>query len=532
MVKNKIEKALGFRVEATENPDFGDYTSNIALVEHKDPQEIIKKIKSEFFEKVEVAGPGFINFWLKKDILIDNLMEIDSQKENYGKSDWGKGKIVVIDYSSPNIAKRFSIGHLRSTIIGQALYNLYKFCGWNTIGDNHLGDWGTQFGVLVYMVEREKLDLIKLTINDWEKLYVDFHKELETNEKLKNVAAEAFKRLEDGDTNAKEIWQAALKTSMAEYDRIYSLLDVKIDFAYGESSYEDQMPRAIEMAKKKGILTKSDGAWVIEFDKKYNLPSNVLVKSNGATTYLTRDLALLFFRKEKWNPDLQIFEVGSEQSLYFRQVFAMAEMMGLFRLDQMKHMAHGLIRFEHGKMSTRKGQTIKLEEVLDEAIKRAEKLGSTDKETAKKVGIGAIKYFDLSHQPTSDIVFDWEKMMAMEGNSGPYLQYTVARCNSILNKAITTTPQGVTLQNNEEENAILRSLIKFSEVVQNAAQTYSPNILCNYLYDLASKYNAFYNKYRIIGEENQEFRLSLTSATGQVLKNGLKLLGIQTPERM
>ncbi len=569
MIKNQLEKILGFTVEATENLEFGDYTANIAMVEYRKmavatdshvpggkkegiiwvrkpgkpwhntrelAEDIVVGLKDSedlkrIVDRIEVAGPGFINFWLKRDVLVGNLIQIGKEKEGYGKSDWGNGKTVVIDYSSPNIAKRFSIGHLRSTIIGQALYNLYKFGGWNTVGDNHLGDWGTQFGVLIYMVERENLDPTKLTVNDWEKLYVDFHKELETKEELKTVAAEAFKRLENGDTGAKKIWQAALKTSLAEYDRIYDLLGVKIDYAYGESSYEDQMPAAIEEAKKKGIVVKSEGAWVIEFDKKYNLPSNVLVKSNGATTYLTRDLALLFFRKEKWNPDLQIFEVGSEQSLYFRQVFAMAEMMGLFNLDQMKHMAHGLIRFEHGKMSTRKGLTIKLEDVLDEAIERAKKLGNKDLETAKAVGIGAVKYFDLSHQPSTDIIFDWEKMMAMEGNSGPYLQYTVARTNSVISKA-KKMGESKMVDLNIEELSILRSLIRFSEVVAGAARNYSPNLLTNYLYDLASRFNTFYNKDKIIGSDNEDFRLALTEGTGQVLKNGLKLLGIGSPEKM
>lgn len=582
---NKILGVNNSNIEFTENEEFGDYSSNIAMAifskfqipnslpsrqagkfqtiskleisKFKNPRElaesIVVKLSSSqdvkpLFEKIEVAGPGFINFWLKEDVLIDNLNQIERDKEKYGSSQTRKGKTVVIDYSSPNIAKRFSIGHLRSTIIGQALYNIYKFIGWTTIGDNHLGDWGTQFGVLIYMVKKENLDPGKLTVDDWEKLYVNFHKELETKKELEGVAAEEFRKLEKGDSEARNIWQAALKTSTAEYERIYDLLGVKIDYVYGESFYEDKMANAVEKAKKKGILVKSKGAWVIEFDKKYNLPSNVLVKSNGATTYLTRDLALLFFRKEKWNPDLQIFEVGSEQSLYFKQVFAMAEMMELFNLNQLKHTAHGQYLASDGKrFSTRSGKTIKLEDVLDEAIDRAKKLGNTNAKTAVSVGIGAIKYFDLMHSIGNDVLFDWEKMMNMEGNSGPYLQYTAARANSVLRKAelpITNYQFSNKLQIRNykleiEEELVLRALVRFSEVILSAAKNYSPNILCSYLFDLAQKFNSFYNAHRIISDESTDlslqttaFRLRLTSAVGQVLKNGLKLLGIQAPERM
>ena len=603
IMREKITKFLAgitgltkteIHLETPENEEFGDYTTNIAMqkfvefpisngstgspsrAKSRDFQFPIEKIKTpralaekiveklredkallEIVDKIEIAGPGFINFWLKNDVLLNNLIQIDTEKENYGRSEWGKGKIMVIDYSAPNIAKRFSIGHLRSTIIGQALYNLYNFSGWKTVGDNHLGDWGTQFGVLIYMVENRNVDPEKLTIEDWEKHYVEFHKEAEKDPDLKDKARDAFKRLEDGDENARNIWKKAYETSIREYDRIYERLNVNIDYAYGESFYEDKMPEAISLAKEKGVAVPSEGALAVEFPEKYKLPSNLLVKTNGTTTYMTRDLALMLFRKREWNPDLQIFEVGADQKLYFQQVFALAEMVGLFKLDQLKHVAHGMIRFKEGKMSTRQGKTVKLEEVLDEAVDRArailDKPQSTrdlsDKEKEKIseiVGIGAVKYFDLMHHPTSDILFEWEKMFVLEGNSGPYLQYTYARTQSVLkkspNKQINKYPNKLIIKNlkleiNNEEKSLLRAFVHFSEIIENAAINYSPNLLANYLFDLAQKFNLFYNLHGILeqrtkNKEQSEFRLLLTSAVGQILKNGLNLLGISAPEKM
>jgi len=539
LIKKALTEASGIKdpnLEFSSRYEFGDYTTNIAL-HGKNPREDAKRFLEklgknknlkEIVEKIEIAGPGFINFHLSTKVITQNLSQIIEEKEKYAHSTEGKGKTVVIDYSSPNIAKRFSIGHLRSTIIGQALYNLYKALGYKVVGDNHLGDWGTQFGVLIYMVEKNKLDPKKLSVDEWEKLYVDFHTELEKNPDLKNESRNAFERLEKGDKDARKIWEVALETSMKEYQKLYDLLDVHIDYAYGESFYQDKMPEAIEEAKKKGMAKKSGDAWVVEFDK-YNLPSNILVKSNGTTTYLARDLALMFFRKKQWNPTLQIFEVGADQKLYFRQVFALAEMMGLFKQDELKHIAHGMYRFKEGKMSTRRGKTIKLEEILSEAIKKAEKF---NKETAKEVGIGAIKYFDLMHSPTTYIIFDWDKIFVLEGNSGPYLQYTYARTQSVLKKSKETKYNATETELNAEELMVGRELSKFPEIISMAAHAFSPNLLCEYLYNLASTFNTFYNKHKIIGGENEKFDLALTAATGQILKNGLTLLGIATPEKM
>jgi len=540
-MKTVLEKILGFGLEATDNPAFGDYSANIAL-QHGSPkkiaEEIAEKLKvnkdlTNLVDRIEVAGPGFINFWLKKEALLDNLSQIEERKEKYGTSDAGKGKTVIIDYSSPNIAKPFGIGHLRSTIIGAALYNLYGALGYTVVGDNHLGDWGTQFGKLLYMIKLKNVadfDIAKL-----EDLYVEFHKLAETDSSLEESAREWFKKLEEGDSEAKDIWQKCVDASMEEFDRIYKLLGVKIDFAFGESYYESEMKQMMQdPGFKKHLVKGEDGALIIDLAKEGIGTPLMFLKSDGATTYATRDLATINFRERKWDPDTIIYEVGAEQSLHFKQLFAAARLLGLVK-ERVKliHTAHGLYLAPDGKkFSTRKGKTIKLEEVLDEAVKRAKKLGNSQENVAKEVGIGAIKYFDLMHSVASNVIFEWDKIMNMEGNSGPYLQYTVARTNSVMAKAKGKSGDVKGADLNNEEESVLRSLIKYPEAIESAALLYSPNLLCNFLYDLAQKYNSFYNTNRIIDSDNEALRLALTFGVGQILKNGLKILGIQTPERM
>ena len=543
MTKDEIVKALKsiskleeINLEFPENGDFGDYSTNIAL-KNKDlnPQEIADKINSQDLPFTAKVVGRFINFFLKTDALVSNLMQIAEEKEKYGTSDIGKDKTVIIDYSAPNIAKPFGIGHLRSTIVGQALYNTYKSLGYTVVGDNHLGDWGTQFGKLLYMIDSTKTD--DLSIENLEKLYVEFHKLAAENPKLEESAREWFKKLEEGDKEAREIWQKCIDISLKEFNRVYDLLGVKIDFAFGESYYEGEMKQMMADPKLKKYLEKGeDGAIIIDLTKEGIKTPLMFLKKDGATTYATRDLATIEFRVRKWDPEIIIYEVGAEQSLHFQQLFAAARLLGLVdKKVELVHTAHGLYLAPDGKkFSTRKGKTIKLDEVLVEAIDRAKKLGSEDEKTAKMVGIGAIKYFDLMHSVQSNVVFDWEKIMNMEGNSGPYLQYTVARCNSVLakSKESVSSKQSTVNSLNSEELSVLRTLNQFSEVIESAAKSYSPNLLCNYLFDLASKYNAFYNKNRVLESDNEAFRLKLTFATGQVLKNGLKLLGIETPERM
>jgi arginyl-tRNA synthetase len=554
-VKDRLEKILGFGVEAIGNSEFGDYTANVAMVRAKEgkknPKELAEKIAGELrenhnlesiIEKIEVAGPGFINFWLKKDILLSNLIEIDSEKEKYGTTNFGKGKLAIIEYSSPNIAKPFGVGHLRSTVIGDAIANLFEATGWKVMRDNHLGDWGTQFGKMIYAIktwgDEKKIKSSDSPVNELVKLYVKFHEESEANESLEDAARAWFKKLEDGDVEARRIWQLCVDLSWIEFNKVYDLLGIKFNSDFnngrglGESFFETRMKTVIDELNAKDLLKTGEGGAQLVFFDKDKYPPAMIIKKDGATLYHTRDLATDKYRLEKYNPDLIINEVGSEQSLYFQQLFEIERLLGWYKEGSRVHVGHGLYLMEGKKMSTRAGKTIELNEVLNEAVERAKKLGN-ETINAKAVGIGAIKYFDLLHQPTTNINFDWDRMFALEGNSGPYLQYTVARTNSVLAKVkVKNGKLNVGENPNGEELTVLRNLIKFPEVIQNAAESYSPNLLCNYLYDLAQKYNGFYNKHKIIGSESEEFRLALTAGVGQVLKNGLKLLGIQTPERM
>ena len=542
----KVIKEKNVELEVPENSFHGDYSTNIALRLKKDPQEIIKKLKSPFFRKVEVAGPGFINFWLSKKELFNSLEKILKEKERYGSSKIGKGKIMVIDYSAPNIAKPFGIGHLRSTIIGQALYNIYKFLGWKCIGDNHLGDWGTQFGKLIVAIKKwNTKKLNDITIQELEDLYVRFHKEMEKNPELLEEARQEFKKLENNNQETKKIWQFCVDISLKEFDKIYQVLGIKIDHALGESFYQNKMKYVFEDAEKMDIVQKSQGALIIPLpDIETPL---MLLKADGATTYATRDLATIKYRMKKWKPDLIVWEVGVDQKFYFQQLFRAAEMLSYGKKEQFIHIAHGLVRWSYGKFSTRRGDTIHLEKILKEIIEKAESIVSKSEtvkilsekerqEIAKQVGIGAVKYNDLSRHYSKDIVFDWQRALSLEGNSGPYLQYTAVRCQSVLDKAKVKIKTKIEIKDfNQEEENILREIRKFPEIVQNAANNFSPNLICNFAFNLAQLYNLFYEKNPILTAETiqtKEFRLVLTAAVRQVLENSLTLLGISVPKKM
>ncbi len=583
ILKAQKEKQLGkfkipeIRAEHPEEKSHGDYSTNIAMVIaqiiKKDPTEIGENIrfqllgtKSELFEKIEVAKPGFINFFLPKEFFIEEIKRIIKEKDRYGSGRAGNGKTVVVDYSSPNIAKPFGIGHLRSTIIGQAIYNIYKFLGWQCVGDNHLGDWGTQFGKLIVAIKKWGGKKNKdFSIGNLERLYVKFHREAEKNSELEKEGRVWFKKLEQGDREAKKVWKLCVDVSLKEFDKIYKLLGIKIDYALGESFYQGMLKEIIKEAIKKEIASKSEGALIIKYPKD-KLPPAMLLKSDGATTYLTRDLATIKYRMSHWKPGLIIYEVGVDQALHFQQLFLATELFGWIKKEKFFHVAHGLIRFKYGKFSTRKGITVHLEGVLRGAIERARKIidrasegseGEEESETlfakksetgrglsvkekkeiAQTVGIGAVKYNDLSQHYSKDIIFDWNKILNLKGNSAPFLQYTFVRCQSVLEKArlkIDSRKIKIINFNLEEEN-ILRTIYKFPEVVKEAAEKFSPNLICNFTFDLAQKYNLFYDLHPIIKAETEElkiFRLAITLAVAQVLKNSLSLLGISLPQKM
>ncbi|MFA5827966.1 MAG: arginine--tRNA ligase [Candidatus Shapirobacteria bacterium] len=557
--------SMGYKIDSDEiifehpaDSNFGDYSTNIGMIlgkrEKKNPkvlaQEILVKIsafsqESGLIEKAEVAGNGFINIFLKNEVLLRQAEVINYEIEFRNKLNaYGKGKTVVVDYSAPNIAKPFGIGHLRSTNIGQAIYNIYKFLGWNCIGDNHLGDWGTQFGKLIVAVKKwGKKTVDNMTVDDLEKLYVKFHEEEEKEPGLIEEAREWFSKLENGDSEAKSIWQKCVDISLLEFDRVYDLLGVKIDFAYGESFYLPMLEDVINDCIKKGITRKSEGALIIEFE---NMPPIILKKTNEATTYLARDLAAIKYRKETWNPDLIVYEVGSDQNLYFRQVFAVAKMLGWMPKDGFKHIGHGLIRWKDGKFSTRKGQTIHLSEVIYRAKEMAtavaekssvsKEMTSTEKqEMIQEVAIGAIKFNDLSSDPRKDVIFDWDKIMSLDGDSGPYLQYTYARCQSVLAKTRILEQKNidsVPLSINEDELQLLREFYKFEEKIIESSCRFSPAVVAEYILSVARKFNEFYGKNRIVESKEEAFRVFLTKTTASIIRIGLVLLGLKPIEKM
>jgi len=571
-IKRILTTELGIEeidLEIPEKKGFGDYTTNVALKAAgsskgkklqslKLAREMADKLQEneelkQWIEKVEVAGGGFLNFWLKDDILINNLIDIEREKYDYGSARIGQKKRVVIDYSSPNIAKRFSIGHLRSTIIGQALYNLYGFLGYKVIGDNHLGDWGTQFGKLIYMLRRYPLK--SMDVEALEKLYVQYHR-LAEKDKTGEMDFQArvwFQKLEKGDKTAKETWRRCVKISLAEFNRIYDLLGVSFDYSVGESRYAKEIKKLLKNKKFLGQLEEGkDGAKIITLDE-YGIKTPLMFfKKDGASTYAARDLACIYYRMRRFEPHLIIYEVGQEQILHFKQVFAAAHKLGWVGEETtLYHTGHGLYLSPQGKkFSTRKGEGVDLEAVLKEAIKKARKIilssqtarGLSQKEidrVSQDVGIGAVKYYDLKHAVQSNIVFDWQKILDLEGNSGPYLQYTFARCFSVLSKA---KKEGFSWSENldclapaGEERDLARLLYHFPEMVKKSAFLFSPNILCAYLFDLARLYNRFYDGSPILKEKDlklRSWRLGLTEGTAWVLRNGLRLLGIEIIEKM
>lgn len=580
-IADALKKVTDHQDIHLETPDFeehGDYSSNIAMqIKGQNPrktaEEIIEKLKKDkkldkIVDRIEVAGPGFINFYLSDKYLADNLSKIE---ESYGNNSSGKGKRIIVEYSSPNIAKPFTVGHLRSTIIGDAVANLLSASGFTVYRDNHLGDWGTQFGKQIYAIKTwgdiNKIEKSKEPIKELVALYVKFHEEAEKDPSIEEAGRMWFKKLEDGDHEARELWKKCIDWSLKEFSNIYKKLGVKFTenggLGYGESFFEDKMPEVIDELNKEKLLKESKGAKLIFYPKdKY--PPLMIIKSDGATLYATRDLATDKFRLKHYGKDIIVInETGVEQDLYWKQIFEAEQMLGWYKPGQRINIAHGLVRLTEGKMSTRKGNTIWLEDVISEAETRAYDLSRDDtrninyhpehksqtkkanllkhtmgEEEARKnsmlVAIGAIKWNDLKRDPKQDITFDWDEILNMQGNSGPYLQYTYARTQSVLKKG-----KAIKKFNNEcentlyaEEKSVLRLLLMFPEVVEKAATTYSPSSLCTYLYNLAQKYNTFYNKHKVIGSQKEEFRLKLTTAVGIVLKNGLSLLGIESPEKM
>ncbi len=575
-IRKIIEKAIKNLQKEKKLPDFeipeilieypkekahGDYATNIAMVVgkqvKKNPMEIAELLTKEFqvgpfgesatadfkFQEVKAVKPGFINFYLSQKTLTVELEKILKEKDKYGRSKIGKGKTIIIDYSGVNIAKPFGIGHLRSTIIGQAIYNLHKFLGYKVIGDNHIGDWGTQFGKLIYAIKEwgSEEEIAKEPVKNLVSHYVKFHEEAEKNPELEEEGRKWFKKLEQGDKEARRLWEKCVQWSLKEFERVYKILGIKIDFTLGESFYEPMLKDVIKEAQEKGIAVKSKGAIIINYPNNA-LPPFMIEKSDGATLYSTRDLATIKYRRKKFKPDKIIYEVGADQILHFRQLFWAAELLGWGKREDYIHVVHGMMRLSTGRMRTRKGEIILLEDVLKEAIERSKKIVEEknpdlkEKEKiAKVIGIGAVKYNDLSRHPSINIIFDWEKVLNLQGNSGPYLQYTYARAKSIIRKSGTSRIKVKREFKEEKEIQLLKQFQRFPEIIEQAAGNYSPNLVCNYLFTLSQDFNTFYESLPVLNAENNDLktmRLALVMVTAQIIKNGLNLLGIEVLERM
>jgi arginyl-tRNA synthetase len=555
MIKAKIEsllkrvarkKLVDIEVFPPDNEKFGHYSTNAALklarVLKKNPlvvaEEIVKKINliphySLLISRVEIAPPGFINFWLREGVIAAELKQVLKTKNKYGQSQIGKGKTVIIDYSAPNIAKPMHVGHLRSAIIGQTLYNLFRFLGYKVIGDDHLGDWGTQFGALIVAYKKwfNKKEFNKNPIEHLVKLYVKFHKESEKHDWLLPLAREETKKLQEGDGENRKIWRLFTKESLKEFHKIYKRLGIKHDITLGESFYQPMLNQIIKEALRKKIAKKDEGAVKIFFDN--HLPPMVIQKSDESYLYTTTDLATIKYRARKWRPLKILYVVSNEQTHHFEQIFEANKLLKYIKPKTLEHVKFGMILGETGKKtSTRRGQFIKLENLLDEARKKA---AGINRKVAEEVGIGAVEYRVLSHSRQSDIVFNWKEMLNLQGNSGPYLQYTYARLRSVLRKAqgLPKKPDFLLLET-ESEKAVMRQLVYFPDALERAASLYETNILTDYLFKLSNELNRFYEKEPILKAPKplRENRLNLILVATIILKNGLNLLGIKAPERM
>ena len=545
-------------IENSTKKEFGDFQTNFAMMNSKaigkNPREIASTLVENFkendlIEKLEIAGPGFINIHLKNNFLNNELKKIDNEK--YDFSFLNVDETVIIDYSSPNIAKRMHIGHLRSTIIGDAIKRILDFIGFKTISDNHIGDWGTQFGKLIVAYNKwlDKEAYEADPIGELERIYVLFSDEAKKDPTLEDVARNELRKLQMGDEQNNKLWKEFIEISLKEYNKVYDRLGVKFDHYFGESFYNDMMPDVLEELKEKNIAKEDQGALVVFFEED-KLPPALVQKKDGSFLYATSDLATIKFRKNELNVDKAVYVTDERQQNHFKQVFEISEMLGEPYNYEKSHVYFGIMRFGDGMIfSSRSGNIIRLVDLLDEAKKQVKSvideknpnIPEDEKEKiAEIVGTGAIKYFDLSQNRTSDILFTWDKVLSFEGNTGPYLQYTYARIQSILRKL---KEENISVENNDIilndmfdiERELAVALLRFPQTVVKSYETYRPNIIADYLFDTAKLFNNFYNSKSILKETDKKVmdaRILLAQKTASILKQGLNLLGIETVDRM
>lgn len=559
-IKHIIQKALASDQDITlfipEEERFGHYATNVALrvakVEGTPPLSFATKLQARivalapqgFFEKVEVAPPGFINFWLSPKTIQSEFEKVHKAKASFGRGSLGKREKIIVEYSQPNIAKELHVGHFRTTILGDALANIFESLGYKVIRWNYLGDWGTQFGkvIVAYKAWGSEDAVRENPIKALVELYVKFHEEAKRNPKLEEEAQQEFRKLEEGDRENRRLWKWFKKESLIELEKIYKLLGVKFDTSIGESFFENDLKPLVDDLVTKGIAKRSEGALVIPLDA--NKPPALIQKSDGASLYLTRDIAALLYRVKKYKPERLLYVVGNEQSLHFEQLFAVAKILGVSGTEFV-HVKYGLVLDEQGKkLATRAGKMILLQQLLHKAIRLAREivqeknpdlLAKEKEEIARVVGIGALKYVALKENRHSDITFNWDKMLDFQGDSGPYLQYTYARLKSILRKAGKVGKADLKKIEAEEELALMRKLFEFPDVVSESAKMLATNTLANYLYKLSNIANKFYETNPILKDQDasrKNARLKLIHMVAMVIKRGLGLLGIETTERI
>jgi len=539
-------------LQKSSNLKFGDFQTNFAMVNSKvvggNPRDIAIQLieniqENELIEKCEIAGPGFINIFIKTSAIENFLKNMSPEKQDF--SFLNREGDIIIDYSSPNIAKQMHIGHLRSTVIGDSIKRMYNFLGYHTVADNHIGDWGTQFGKLIVAYHKwlDRENYVRSPIEELERLYVLFSQTSESEPELEEQARYELKKLQEGDEYNTKLWKEFIEISLQEYGKVYSRLGISFDTFYGESFYNDKMPGVVTTLLEKKIASMDDGTTIVFFEND-ELPPCIVRKKDGAFLYATSDLACIEFRRAHYNVNRMIYVTDDRQQNHFKQFFKISELLGWN--DQKEHVYFGIMKFADGIFSSRKGNVIKLMDLLDESVKRAravieEKnptLPEAEKDSiAEVVGTGAIKYFDLSQNKTSNIIFDWEKVLSFEGNTSPYIQYTYARIQSITRKAGLSREEisnsKVIFEEQIERDIAIQMLYFYQEVIR-ASESYKPNIIADFIYELAKKINSLYNASPVLTAEEslKRSKLFILNSACDVLALGLELLGIGVLERM
>ena len=551
-IEGMSKEDISATIEIPPKPEMGDFAFpcfRLAKTMHKAPNMIAADIKEaigdvDYLDRIEVKG-AYLNFFVKTEVFVKSMIEA-ANFENFGGSDIGEGKNICLDYSSPNVAKNFHVGHLRTTIIGNSLYKIFSKLGYNAIRINHLGDWGTQFGKLIvaYKAWGSKEAVEKDGISELMKLYVKFHEEADKNPELVDEARAWFAKMEQGDEEALSIWQWFKDISLVEYKRTYDLLGVDFDYYLGESFYRDKCQEVVDKITEAGLLKESEGAMIVDLSE-YDMAPCIITKKDGSSIYATRDLAAIFYRKKTYNFCKCLYVTGQEQKLHFAQVFKVVELLGNeWAKDQLVHIPYGLVSLEGAKLSTRNGNIIYAEDILHDAIEKSleiitEKSPNLEnkEEVAKMVGVGSVLFNDLYNQRIKDVSFSWDKVLNFDGETGPYVQYTHARCSSVVRLAENFDPSNeVDFSVITEPDAIflLKEINRFPKVVLDAADKYEPSIVARFAVDVAQAFNKFYNSTRInVPEENvKNARVMLTYLTKKTLSDALELLGIQAPEAM